>query len=209
MKLQMLNGAHSALAYLGYLGGHETIGDCVADPVYRADVEQLWRDEIIPVVKQPSGTHLQRYADQLLARFSNGAIRHRTWQIAMDGSQKLPQRLLSTIATRVTHGMPIERLALALAAWMHYAGGVDERGRVIDVRDPLAARVKTALQTAGSDHRARVQALLAIEAVFEPGLARDPRLIDAVVAAYEFMARYGARASIERQSAAQYNLLIG
>ncbi len=32
-----------------------------------------------------------------IARYSNPALRHRTWQIAMDGSQKLPQRMLDSV----------------------------------------------------------------------------------------------------------------
>jgi fructuronate reductase len=31
MKLRLLNGAHSSMAYLGYLAGHETIADCMRD----------------------------------------------------------------------------------------------------------------------------------------------------------------------------------
>jgi fructuronate reductase len=106
MKLRLLNGAHSALAYLGFLAGHETISDTVADDVLGRYVVALWRDEIIPVVPPPPGTDLHHYATELLARFANPAIRHRTWQIAMDGSQKLPQRLLSTIRERLAQGLP-------------------------------------------------------------------------------------------------------
>ncbi len=35
MKLRMLNGSHSFLAYLGYLGGYETIADTMTNPDYR------------------------------------------------------------------------------------------------------------------------------------------------------------------------------
>ncbi len=108
MKLRMLNGAHSALAYLGYLAGHATIPDVVADPPFRAYAEALW-EEVIPTIPPPPGTDLRGYARDLLARFGNTAIRHRTWQIAMDGSQKLPQRLLGTIRERLAQGGSIDR----------------------------------------------------------------------------------------------------
>ena len=94
----MLNGTHSSLAYLGYLAGHETIADTVDDPAFAGFVRHLWRAEIIPTLAPPPGEDLGRYADALFARYANPAIRHRTWQIAMDGSQKLPQRILGTIA---------------------------------------------------------------------------------------------------------------
>jgi fructuronate reductase len=188
MKLRLLNGAHSALAYLGYLAGHETIGDTVADPVFRAYVRALWREEIIPVVPPPPGTDLAAYADALLARFDNRAIRHRTWQIAMDGSQKLPQRLLGTIRERLARRLPIGRLALAVAAWIRYVGGRDEAGRPIDVRDPLAADLRAA--AVGEDP---VAAVIAVAAVFGPDLPSHPGFRAAVAAAYATLRARGAR----------------
>ncbi|MMR62689.1 D-mannonate oxidoreductase, partial [Salmonella enterica subsp. enterica] len=93
MKLRMLNGSHSFLAYLGYLAGYQHINDCMADDNYRLTAQALMLREQAPTLKV-RGVDLQRYADQLIARYRNPALRHRTWQIAMDGSQKLPQRML-------------------------------------------------------------------------------------------------------------------
>ena len=142
MKLRMLNGTHSSLAYLGYLAGHETIAETIADPVFADLCRHLWRAEIIPTLAPPEGEDLDRYAAALLERYANPAIRHRTWQIAMDGSQKLPQRILGTLADNRAAGRPSPGLTLAVAAWMRYVGGIDERGQPIDVRDPLAARLE-------------------------------------------------------------------
>lgn len=191
MKLRLLNGAHSALAYLGYLAGRETIADTVADPVLRDLVEKLWR-EIIPVVPAPPGTDLSSYTRVLLERFSNPAIRHRTWQVAMDGSQKLPQRLLATIRERLARDLSIQCLALAVAGWVRYAGGVDEHGWEIDVRDPLAAETRSALDNAGGDPWARVRAVLGMEEVFATDLARDQRFENALVTAYNSLLAGGA-----------------
>ena len=91
MKVRMLNGAHSSLAYLGYLAGYQTIAETVKDPLFAEFTLKLWDQEIIPTLIAPEGINLHAYASDLLNRFSNPAIRHRTWQIAMDGSQKLPQ----------------------------------------------------------------------------------------------------------------------
>jgi fructuronate reductase len=198
MKLRLLNGSHSALAYLGYLGGHETIGDCVADPVYRRYVETLWREEIIPVTQTPPGVDLHAYAQALLTRYDNPAIRHRTWQIAMDGSQKLPQRLLATIRARLAQGLPIPRLAHAVAAWMIYVGGTDGNGRPIDVRDPLAESFRTALASAQNTPQARVSALLGIDAVFGTDLPRNHAFRQAVTEAYESIAASGARTALDK-----------
>ena len=196
MKLRLLNGSHSALAYLGFLGGYETIGECVADPVYRRFVQELWADEIIPVTPTPPGTDLSAYAGSLLARYDNPAIRHRTAQIAMDGSQKLPQRVLATIHDRLAKGLRLPRLALTVAGWMVYVGGKDEQGRTFEVRDPLAANLAAALAKVGSNPAQRVAALLRIEAVFSPDLAANQGFRTAVEAAYRELLQQGAKRAV-------------
>jgi fructuronate reductase len=202
MKLRLLNGAHSALAYLGYLAGHETIADTVDDPILHEFVQGLWREEIIPVVPAPPGTDLSSYTRMLLERFSNPAIRHRTWQIAMDGSQKLPQRLLATARERLSRDLPLPRIALAVAAWLRYVGGIDESGCEIDVRDPLASHLRAVLDKAGNAPQDRVRAVLEIEAIFGSDLPRDARFVDALTAAYTQLLTRGARnAAAELNSA--------
>lgn len=193
MKLRMLNGTHSALAYLGYLAGHQTIADAVADPVFALFAEKLWHDEIIPALTPPPGTDLALYAQALMARYANPAIRHRTWQIAMDGSQKLPQRILGTIAETLAAGRPSPGLTLAVAGWMRYVGGTDEKGAPIEVRDPFAAELR-ALADSAADPAGKVAALLSLGAVFAPGLARA--LAPGLTAAYARLARDGARAAV-------------
>ena len=166
MKLRMLNGTHSALAYLGYLAGHETIADTVADPAFAAYVRRLWATEIIPALTPPPGVDLHAYAAQLFARYANPAIRHRTWQIAMDGSQKLPQRILGTLAGNLAAGRDSPGLMLALAGWMQYVSGTDLAGRPVDVRDPLRDALQAAATSADP-----VAAVLALRAVFPQDLA--------------------------------------
>ncbi len=192
MKLRMLNGTHSALAYLGYLAGHETISETVADPAFARFVKDLWAQEIIPVLHPPEGTSLPDYAAALFDRYANPAIRHRTWQIAMDGSQKLPQRILGTLAEAKA---PTPRLILAVAAWMRYVGGIDETGAPIEVKDPMADRLR-ALSDAAAAPRDKVAALLALREIFPQGLAEA--LLPPVTLAYEELLASGARAAVER-----------
>jgi fructuronate reductase len=194
MKLRMLNGSHFALAYLGYLAGHETIADAVADPDFARFVRHLWQAEIIPTLSTPPGENLERYAETLLARFSNPAIRHRTWQIAMDGSQKLPQRILGTLSGNLKAGRPSPGLMLTVAAWIRYVGGTDEAGRPIEVKDPLAERLRS-LSDGGSDAASKVAALLSVREVFDPILAAA--MLPGVTAAYSRLCEVGARAAID------------
>lgn len=171
MKLRMLNGTHSAMAYLGYLAGHETISDVANDQVFEGFVKNLWKNEIVPALTPPPGVDLGGYANQLFARYRNPSIRHLTWQIAMDGSQKLPQRILSTIRDNIAAGRQSPGLILAVAAWMRYVGGRDEKDAQIDVRDPLADRLRDLSGGAGGPDKA--SALLQVTEVFPPDLAAE------------------------------------
>ncbi|MEO0831095.1 MAG: mannitol dehydrogenase family protein [Pseudomonadota bacterium] len=197
MKLRCLNGAHSALAYLGYLAGCETIGDTVADPNFKGYCERIWQHEILPTLRQPEGEDLQAYCRSLMARFEDPAIRHRTWQIAMDGSQKLPQRLLGSVRDNLAKGILPQGLCLAVAAWIRYVGGTDENGNAIDVRDPMADRLKAAVADARSTKDA-VGAVLAVRDIFDAGLAADPQFVEAVTRFYEALRRDGAKTTVGR-----------
>jgi fructuronate reductase len=141
LKLRMVNGSHSALAYLGAMAGWRTVDVAIAQPALRRYVDALLRDEVAPTLPALPGLELDEYRARLLQRFANPALQHKTAQIAMDGSQKLPQRLLGTVRDRLRAGLPIERLALAVAAWIHYQRGVDETGARYEVQDPLAAEL--------------------------------------------------------------------
>jgi len=189
MKLRMLNGSHSALAYLGYLAGHDTISDTVADPAFAAYVRQLWA-EVMPVVRAPKGFDLQVYAQALMERYANPKIRHRTWQIAMDGSQKLPQRLLGSLEANIAAGKPVPGLCLAVAAWMYYVGGIDQTGQPIDVKDPMAEKLR-AISDASTTPADKVAALLSLSEIFPIELAEN--LKAPVTEAAEILWTQGAR----------------
>ena len=196
MKLRLLNGAHSSLAYLGYLAGHETVSDAMAEPSMAAFVRRLMDEEVTPTLPVPPGTDLTAYKDALIERFHNPALKHRTWQIAMDGSQKLPQRLLGTARDRLAAGQRIDCLALGVAAWMRYVAGVDERGDAIDVRDPLADRLRDLARPIDSDPPAAARALLGVEAVFGDDLPADRRFVDAVTAALSRIVSLGSGSAV-------------
>jgi fructuronate reductase len=172
LKLRMLNGSHSLIAYLGYLGGYAYVNEAIADPALRAFIHEFMTDEAMDTL--PTGVcDLAAYRDALLDRFGNPALLHRTWQIAMDGSQKLPQRLLGTIRDRLARGLPATRAALGVAAWMRCVSGIDERGREIDVRDPLATRLRSIFVSAGDGPDQIVDGLLRVTEVFGDDLPRN------------------------------------
>ena len=198
MKLRLLNGAHSTLAYLGYLAGYETVADAMADPNLAAIVKRLMHQEAAPTLKVPPGTDVEAYMSALLQRFRNPALRHRTWQIAMDGSQKLPQRLLGTARDLMAMGKPIDCVALGVAAWMRYVTGLDEMGAAIDVRDPLRDELCRRADAAGLDAAKLAPALLGIEQIFGRDLPRHPQFTDAVTVALNSLIRHGSHVTLKR-----------
>ncbi|WP_035691822.1 mannitol dehydrogenase family protein [Azospirillum halopraeferens] len=197
MKLRLLNASHSCMAYLGYLSGYETVAQTIADPAFARFVAGLMDAEVTPTLAMPAGVDLAGYKAALLRRFANPALKHRTWQIAMDGSQKLPQRLLGTIADRLAAGAPIDRLALGVAGWMRYVSGTDEQGRPIDVRDPLAARLRALADEAGPSASRLAPALLGVGDVFGGELPHHPEFVRAVTDSLDRLFTRGARACVE------------
>ncbi len=196
MKLRLLNGSHSMLAYLGYLAGYETVAETMANPDFEKLVRRYMDEEATPTLALPGGVDIEGYKDQLIERFRNPALKHRTWQIAMDGSQKLPQRLLSVIRQQLKAGGPFEFAALAVAAWMRYATGQDEQGRAIDIRDPLAERLAALALQAGNSSTALVTAYLAVEEVFGDDLPQSEVFRAAVEASMSRLYEMGARQTV-------------
>ena len=194
MKLRMLNGSHSFLAYLGYLAGYTHISDCMQDENYRRNALALMLEEQAPTLKV-EGVNLENYASSLIERYSNPALCHRTWQIAMDGSQKLPQRWLDSVRWHLAQGSKFDLLALGISGWMRYVGGIDENGDSIEVSDPLLPAIRQAI--AGSQQgESRVQALLGLKDIFGEDLAVNPDFVQKVTQTYLELCKNGAKATV-------------
>ncbi len=149
-KLRLLNGAHSALAYLGLARGHGFVHEAVADPEIRPLIERLMRREAAPTIAAAPGQDLEAHADDLLERFANPALGHRLIQIATDGSQKITPRWLETLAAeQAAVGAGCPAIRTALAAWLRHVRG-DNVGRWGAVDDPLAAPLADAWRTHGN-----------------------------------------------------------
>ena len=195
LKLRMVNGAHSALAYLGVVAGWTTVDAAMAQPALRRYLDALLKGEVEPTL---SGVAVPPdYRERLLQRFANPALAHRCAQIAMDGSQKIPQRLLATLRDRLAEGAPIAHLALALAGWLHYLRGHDEAGQPYAIDDPLAPALQALLREAEAlpDPRARADHLTRFAPVFGD-LAGEPRLVAALAPALQSLREHGIAATL-------------
>lgn len=161
-KLRILNGAHSSLAYIGLLIGHETVYDAMGDETLAGFIRRLVADDIIPSL-DPSALDLPSYAAEMLQRFRNPAIEHKLSQIAWDGSQKLPYRLLDTAMDAISAGRPVERLVVPVAAWILFLERQSKAGA--DIFDPLADTLRSAALRDDP-----VSAVLGLRQVFPEGL---------------------------------------
>jgi fructuronate reductase len=159
MKLRLLNGSHSMLAYLG--SSFEYVFEAI--DVLGDAIRHFMDEDASPTLDVPPGFDLAAYKSSLLERFANPALRHRVAQIAMDGSQKLPQRLLSVVRDRLAAGAEPRWAALAVAAWMRHV----QTARVLD--DPMADLLRTAVAGADSAEKV-VDALLSVTDIFGPDL---------------------------------------
>lgn len=202
MKLRLLNASHSAFAYLGFLAGHEFIFQVAAQPAFVAYMRAMMADEIAPSLRVPNGVDLEAYQHALVDRFKNPALPHRTQQIAMDGSQKLPQRMLATVRENLAAGRPIDHLALAVAGWMRYVSGVDEQRRAIKVADPMSADFARIAAAASGDPAALASGLLGLRAIFGEDLAGDVRFSAKVTDKLAALYRDGAARTVARTVAA-------
>lgn len=195
-KLRLLNGVHSGIAYLGGLAGIEYVHDVLALPEARFFVEALW-GEAETTLTPPPELDVAAYRRALMARFDNPTLRHRTRQIAMDGSQKLPQRLLATIAHRLKAGQGVDALSLAVAAWIRWQAGVDDQGLGHEVDDPLAHPIAEALSGA-HDSGARVDAILGLGAIIPSTLAQHDAWRETLTQWLSVLETHGARAALAR-----------
>jgi len=183
-KLRLLNGAHSTLAYLGSLMELETVSVAMAEPLLAGFVERLMREDIVPSLPPLAGFDPSTYVAAILARFRNPAIRHLLAQIAWDGSQKIPVRLLGTIAEALAAGRSIARLCVPVAGWLHFVARQARHG--VAIVDPLAdtlARTGAACTGTADD----IAAWLALDGVFGT-LAGDARFVTALTDAYVALA---------------------
>ena len=118
MKLRLLNGAHSLLAYLGGAMNCPTIPDCKNIPAIEKVLHHALYEEYLPSVDMPSSISANAYISQLYSRWSNTVLGDRTSRVGSDGSTKLPQRITVPALALIMNGRGPKALALTLAAWL-------------------------------------------------------------------------------------------
>ena len=182
-KLRLLNGAHSTLAYAGLMRGRESVGEAMGDAKLAHAVELMMREDIVPTLKKTPGLNFNAYISDLLDRFRNPALTHKLIQIASDGSQKLPYRILPPLSDALKGGRPIKRFTISLGAWMRFVERQAKAG--VAFQDPLNDKLTAIGKSCTGNAAADVPKFLALAEVFAPELVENPQFRAAMMAAYE------------------------
>lgn len=181
MKLRMLNGSHSFVAYAGLLKGHEFVAEAIADHELRTHVLNMMSDEIMPTLDLPDSFDLHAYRDELIERFENPGMAHRLTQIAMDGSQKLPQRLLNTIRDRMATNQPFGHLIKAVAVWIKFVSQSGEGRPFCPLNDPMRQALEQDVDTSNGDLKHLAELVLARQEIFGADLSQSDAFRDALL----------------------------
>lgn len=194
-KLRLLNGPHSALAYLGLLCGRSTVAEAMDEPDLAAFVRAMMDEEIAPLLSRTLGPEPSAYSADILARFRNPGIVHRLSQIAMDGSQKLPVRIVASMAEAIAAGRKVDRLGTVLGAWFRFAVREAAAGRTL--QDPLGEAMLACARKCTGDAEADALRLLAVSRIAEHDLGAHPAFRQSLIQGYvraQTLEREGPRA---------------
>jgi|DEB0MinimDraft_3_1074331.scaffolds.fasta_scaffold01617_3 fructuronate reductase len=191
-KLQLLNGAHSTIAFVGVLAGLETVYQAMSQPWLSRWLRLMMEEELQWGITRPNTPD---YIAQLLERFANPALAHKTAQIASDSSQKIKQRWVPVISAILATGRIPRHLAIASAAWVHCLK--KWRADNQPINDPLAIDLVASIEADGHDGARLVRSLLGIERIWTSALTTHDEWIDAVVSAYHAIAQHGIQTAVE------------
>jgi mannitol 2-dehydrogenase len=193
MKIRILNGGHATIAYPAGLMDIHFVHEAMQEPLVRAFLARLERDEIIPTVPPVPGVVLEEYFELIERRFSNPKIGDTVRRLCLDGSNRQPKFIIPTIADRLKAGAGIDGLALESALWCRYCFGTTESGLEIAPNDPNWERLLTAAKAAKDD----AGAWLAMEDIYGE-VGRSPIFAAAFAHALETLWRDGTRETLGR-----------
>lgn len=198
MKLRMLNGSHSLIAYAGQMLGLDFVRDAVADP----DLAPLIRRHMEAAgatLPQDAGLDPDAYAAALMARFANPAIAHQTRQIAMDGTEKLPQRWFAPATGTLKTGGDARPFAFATAIWLAWLAKLAEGGQAPD--DPRGAMLLDLARRAGADDAVLTRSVLALPGLAPEAVTGNPAFTETVQTMLTRIRRDGLRPVMKAEQA--------
>jgi fructuronate reductase len=197
LKLRLLNGTHSLIAYLGLLAGYRYIADAVRDPAIERAARAVMLDEYLPTLRVPDGMDAGQYTRQLFDRFGNSAIGHLSATVGSDGSLKLPVRITEPAHHHLGRGRVPRFLALTVAAYLGCAAVADgyDAASLGAISDP-ALDLLAPLGARHDDPDRLVRAVFAETGVFEAELAGRADFTAAVAELLGVLRRHGVAAAV-------------
>jgi mannitol 2-dehydrogenase len=193
MKIRLLNGSHSALAYISYLLGFRAVDDAMGDPDVREFVRRYMK-EIEPTVGTVPDVNIQAYQEKLIERFSNSAIRDQVLRLCEDGSRKIPNMILDPLSELLRDGMGYRHASFAIAAWIVFLQGTDQNGEVIPVKDPNAETI----QEAAKQCEQSAAPFLSQEAIFPNALRSSDAFHNEINTWFHLIRKSGPRRAIQQ-----------
>ncbi|CAF3427571.1 unnamed protein product [Rotaria socialis] len=195
MKMRLLNAAHTAMCYLGYLMGYTYIHEIMSEKNMQFFIEHLMNDEVTPVLPPVPNVDLAEYKRKIIERFSNPHMKDTVSRVCMDGASKFPKYLVPTIVEQLKRGVIPYFCAMAVGSWIRYFGGKDESGQSIVLRDVLADELQ--LQKLASEARFTAIEMLRVRQVFGD-LANNKLFAETVQDAVKLLYEEGSKAALEK-----------
>jgi fructuronate reductase len=143
-KIRLFNGVHSTLAYIGEIEGIEFVANAIVHPTIAPFIQALQEREMVPSIVNTGGIDLISYGATIRKRISNPTLRHRAHQIAMDGSQKMQQRIFDGANELAKLGKSAALHQAAIALWIHFLATNSE------IDDPLSHKLTPLAQISDS-----------------------------------------------------------
>lgn len=205
LKMRLLNGTHSLIAYLGALSNAATIPDSIRNEPIESAARSILRNEYLPSVLVPTGVDVRNYESQLFSRWRNTALGHKTSQVGSDGSAKLRQRIPEPALELLNAGTMPHYLALTVAGYLSCVAplkGFDPGQHAAAMEDPARALFSQFAEES-NDGTDLVEKVLGQYRLLGDELANRKDFIDRTGELIDVIRRHGPHAAIRDAEATQ------
>lgn len=197
-KLRLLNASHTAIAYAAYLSGIEYVHEVFKNPVFYKFVYDMMHKEVKPLMPAIEGVDIDKYCDTLLQRFANPNIKDQVSRLTINGSGKLPQFIMPSVAEQIMAGThDFKRLVFVTASWFRFLNGTDEQGKPIFIDDAMVEDLRPKAIEGGD----KPFPLLDVKSLFGDDLRNDKIFVEELTKAMESLYREGTMATLAKYAA--------
>lgn len=182
-KLRVLNATHSTMAYLGCLLNIETVYDAINQASIKTFIKAMLKEEIELSFNVPEDMDFTEYCESIIQRYQNPEIKHLLAQIAWDGSQKLPMRILPIISANLKKQQPINKCCLAIAAWIRFV--ITKSRTNSELVDPLKETLFSISQQCTDQANQDIELFMSLS-MFS-ALSQHPQFVEELTRAYQFL----------------------